>query len=323
MSLGLGLGPVQVQVQPAIGLEGDFASANPRHNVLAGAGAIVAGPGGLTIGRFCWYSNNGNTDDLGVPAAAVNFGSGNVLGLVHRSQTALITAYLADASMVIPAGFPAGAIFSAGDFLVKNVGTGQAQPGMKAYANFADGTVTFAATGAATGAGSGSSSAITAQTNSFTGSIANNILTVASAGITGTIYPGTTLSGTNVATGTKILSQLSGAAGGAGTYAVSPSEQTVASTSISGTYGLLTVGGTVVSGFAIGSTLSGTNVVAGTTIRALGTGTGGAGTYIVDNNTGVTTTAISVAAQNVETKWYAMSYGLTGELVKISSVQNN
>jgi len=63
--------------------------------------------------------------------------------------------------------------------------------------------------------------------------------------VTGTIYPGTTISGTGVATGTQIVSQVSGTAGAAGTYLVSIPEQTVSATTISGTYGTLTVGGTV------------------------------------------------------------------------------
>ena len=36
--------------------------------------------------------------------------------------------------------------------------------------------------------------------------------------LSGTLYAGTTLSGTGVASGTKILSQLTGSTGGTGTY---------------------------------------------------------------------------------------------------------
>ena len=116
-----------------------------------------------------------------------------------------------------------------------------------------------------------------------------------------------------------IVSQLSGTTGGIGTYAVSIPEQSVASTTISGTYGTLTVGGTVTGTFGVGQTLSGTNVVSGTAITALGTGTGGAGTYIVNNNTSVSSTTIT-GATNVETSWYCRSSGLAGEIVKISNV---
>ena len=53
---------------------------------------------------------------------------------------------------------------------------------------------------------------------SFTGVIANSILTVSS--LTGTISIGMTISGTGVNTGTTIVNQLTGPAGGAGTYTV-------------------------------------------------------------------------------------------------------
>jgi hypothetical protein len=119
-----------------------------------------------------------------------------------------------------------------------------------------------------------------------------------------------------------IVSQIAGTTNGIGTYYVSIPEQTVSSTTISGTYGLLTVGGTVVSGFGVGQVITGTGVVAGTQITQLGTGTGGAGTYIVNNNTVVASTAISVAATNVETKWIAASAGAVGELIKCTSHSN-
>jgi hypothetical protein len=53
---------------------------------------------------------------------------------------------------------------------------------------------------------------------SFTGVIASSVLTVSS--LTGTISIGMTLTGTGVNTGTTIVSQLTGAAGGVGTYTV-------------------------------------------------------------------------------------------------------
>jgi len=53
---------------------------------------------------------------------------------------------------------------------------------------------------------------------SFTGVIANSILTVSS--LTGTISIGMTLTGTGVNTGTTIVNQLTGAPGGVGTYTV-------------------------------------------------------------------------------------------------------
>ena len=66
---------------------------------------------------------------------------------------------------------------------------------------------------------------------SFTGVVANNVLTVSS--LTGTVTIGMTLSGTGVATGTTVVNQLTGAAGAAGTYTVT-GNATVSSTTITG-----------------------------------------------------------------------------------------
>lgn len=316
-------GGIQTSVndQPAPAVAGDFASSNPRWTVDFGPGGAVAGPNGAVVGRACWTSPP--DDANGTPASISSFGTGPITGIVPREQQGLITTYLADASMVIPKGYQLTVISNA-DLWVKNDGAGQALFGQKAYANFADGKFTFAATGAPTGGGTSTASTIAATTSSVTGSITGNIMTVTAVG-SGTVYPGTTLSGTNVASGTMVVSQLtpllSGeTTGGVGRYYVSIPAQTVVSTTISGTYGLLTVGGTVVSGFALNDVLAATgSVVAGTTITALISGTGAAGTYVVNNNTVVSSQAINVSAINVETKWIAQTSGLTGELVKISA----
>ena len=66
---------------------------------------------------------------------------------------------------------------------------------------------------------------------SFTGVVAANVLTVSS--LTGTVTVGMTLSGTGVATGTLVTAQLTGPAGGAGTYSVT-GNATVSSATITG-----------------------------------------------------------------------------------------
>jgi len=63
---------------------------------------------------------------------------------------------------------------------------------------------------------------------SFTGVIASSILTVSS--LTGTISIGMTLTGTGVNTGTTIVNQLTGPAGGAGTYTVQGDDTTSSTT---------------------------------------------------------------------------------------------
>lgn len=302
-----------VNVQPAPAVAGDFASTNPRWSVDAGPGGLVAGPNGVTVGRFAWL-NYQYPDANGAPAVVNNYGSGTIAGIVPRRQQALITTYLAEGSNVIPGGFGVS-LHSGGDFWVKNEGSTQALPGQKAYADFTNGAASFAATGSA--ATASVTGPIAAGTGSFTGSITDNVLTVTAVG-SGVAVVGGILSGTGVATGTQIVAQLSGTAGGIGTYAVSIPGQSAASTTISETYGTLTVSAVSSGTLKVGAVLSGSGVTAGTTITALGTGTGGTGTYIVQTTQTAGSTTVT-ATSNVETKFIAMSAGAPGELVKISS----
>lgn len=304
----------QVNSQQAIGVAGDWASANPRWSAIAGPGGFVAGEEGVFIGRFCW--SEPPVDQDGTNQVINSFGSGQPLGFIHRDQQGLNTQFLSGASMLIPGGFMV-TVHSSGEFLAQNDGAAQALPGMKAYADYATGKVSFAAAGApGTASATGS---IAAATNSFTGTIDGDVLTVAS-GLTGTVRPGTTLSGTGVAAGTKVVEQIDGTTGGVGTYYVSIPDQDVASTVISGTYGIFTAASGLTGLFGVGDTLSGTNVVAGTTIRQQITGpAGGLGTYAVDNNTVVGSTVIT-AGTSIETKWYAASAALPGGIVKITPI---
>ena len=291
---------------PAV--EGDFASANPRWNVMAGPGAIVAGPSGVTIGRFAWL-------DTATRTIASPFGSGPPSGFVHREMQGLITAYLSEAGFTIPPGF-AVTLHHGGDFWAKNNGSGEALYGHKVYVNTSTGAVSFGPPGAPAQAASVTAS-IAPSTGSFTGSVANNILTIAAVG-SGVAVPGGVLSGTNVASGTQVVAQLTGAAGGIGTYSVNIPDQTVASTTITETYGTMTVSAVASGAIAVGQAVSGVNVTAGSVVTAFGSGTGGLGTYIV-NPTQTAASATVTSAATVETSWRAWSTGQPGELVKISS----
>jgi hypothetical protein len=304
----------QVNVNQATAVEGDFAGHNIRANVLAGPGALVAAPEGVWIGRFAWLDWT-RVDQDNAPAIVKSVGAGPVAGFIHREQQGLIVDWLAGAGMKVNGGFPI-TVHQEGDFFAMNRGATYAQVGMKAYARLSDGAVLFAPTGAAPG-GASVTGAIAASTFSATGSITNNVLTISAVGA-GTIVNGATFTGTGVATGTQIVSQLSGTPGGVGTYAVNIPSQNVASTAISGTYGTLTVSAAATPGIGIGTVLTGSGVVAGTTVTQLGTGTGGLGTYFVNNNTVVASTALT-GGTAVETKWFAASGGLVGELVKISA----
>lgn len=319
----------QTQVNPvqAPGVPGDFASTNPRHAVTGGPGGIVAGVGGVACGGFAWL-------DQATGQVASSTGAGAPTGFVHNAHNALITLYLGENTLVIPKGFPVGDLFDAGDFWAANNTGLPFSPGQTVYVNNMTGQIqSFAAAGSPPGGGTSTASTIAAGTFSVTGSIAiptagqgvgpgtvPAILTV-SAVSSGTIVPGAIISGTGIVTGTQIVAQLSGTTGGVGTYSVSLA-QNVASTTVSGTYGTLTIGGTVTGTFGVNQLVTGSGIAAGTTITALGTGVGGAGTYIVNLTQTITSQAIGSNSGTASAFFVANgSYGVgaAGEVVKITS----
>ena len=207
----------QVYIQPAPAVAGDFASTNYRRTYDAGPGQLIAGTGGITIGRFAWVDPTGTV--------AVNNGTGAVAGFVHREQQAMITTYLAESGSVIPAGFPV-TLSTAGDFWALT--STAAWIGQKVYANYTSGAISTALTGAPPTGGVVTAAIAAAASTSVTASIAGNVMTVTAVG-SGTLVVGAILSGTGVTTGTAIVAQLTGTAGGVGTYTVSI-QQTTAST---------------------------------------------------------------------------------------------
>jgi hypothetical protein len=299
---------VNANLAPAVA--GDFASTAPYAAVLTQDGnGFIAGVGGVTVGRFAWA-------DDGLNRSVRSQGTGLPTGFVHREQQALITGFYDLYGSNVPAGFPI-TLMTMGDFWVKNDGSTAAVKDMKAYANYATGAITFAATGTPPSGGSTTAS-IAASTFSTTASITDNVLTVTAVG-SGTVVPGATISGTGVSSGTLVVAQLTGTAGGVGTYSVNIA-QNAASTTVSGAYGTLTVTAVGSGSVAIGNVLAGSGVTAGTFVTALGTGTGGTGTYIVSpSQTAASTTITATGA--VETKWYAATNGLAGELIKMTSRQ--
>jgi hypothetical protein len=296
-----------VNIQPAPAVVGDFASANPRTSVLAGPGQLVAGPAGLIVGRFAWVDSTytlANNNGTGLPAGFVG----------RQGNTAMITIFLAETSMIVPSGIFC-TLYNEGEFWVVNSGANEVLPNQKAYAQYGTGLVTFGATGTPP-ATSSVTGAVTAGTGSATASISGNLMTIPGA-VTGSMNVGGILSGTNVVTGTTITSQVSGTANGTGIYTVSI-PQTVASTTISETHGILTVTVAGANPLVVGDVLSGGTIAAGTTITAFGTGAGGLGTYILSNNT--TSSSGTVAATSgIETKWLSGSFAAAGELVKMTS----
>ena len=298
--------PNQVNVQQAPAVAGDFASKNPRYTVDAQQGQIVAGPNGLVIGRFAWLDPTGTI--------ANNGGQGAPSGFVSRLGQGTITAYLAEAGMTILPGMPV-TLFSSGDFYVKNTGASATAFNQKAYANSNDGSISFGATGSPPTSGtcsagtlqkivSASTGGALPTTNTCTASISLQVMTVTAVGAGSVLGAGQIISGGSssvgfIVTGTTILQQLTGTAGGIGTYQVSIS-QTIGSTAVTLSGGGLTLtGGNATGVFAPGMTISGTNIPIGTTILGYGTATaGGAGTYYVDRPATTAATASTITCTN-------------------------
>jgi hypothetical protein len=143
----------------------------------------------------------------------------------------------------------------------------------------------------------------------FTGSISSTTLTV-TAVASGTLAVGQLISGTGVTSGTTITGLGTGS-GSTGTYTVSTS-QTVASTTITSNVAgtVLTVTAVSSGTLAVGAVLSGTGVTSNTTITALGTGTGGVGTYVV--NKSQLTASTSISAVIGRTLTYDTAYKFAG-----------
>lgn len=315
-----GTGGFQTQVydQPAAFIAGNRTSQNPIFSYNAGPGGLVAGTS-LFVGRFAWVTPP--LDPNGAPSIANSFGNGAPNGFLMLTQQGLNTTYLSNAGMQVQQGYAVGDLMIGGDFAVVNDGTTEAEYGMKVFAYVATGKAAFAAAGTTFGGASATGSTVTAETFSVTGSISGNTLTVTAVG-SGTVYPGASISGTNIPSNVapQIVAQLSGTAGGVGTYSLNVGEITAASETISGTYGLLTIG-TATGTFAVGDVITGSGVVTSppTIITANVTGAGGSGgTMVVNNNTAVSSTTIT-ASQAIETQFYARSTGLPGGVVKISS----
>jgi hypothetical protein len=312
----------QVNIQPAPAVAGDFASANPRANVLAGPGGLIVGsntPVGLTqagvlVGRFAWTSpgtalnvNSGETDG----AVYVNSnGAGAPAGFVHREQQALITVFLAQATNLVPVGLPI-TLHNEGDFWAVNASAAASAIGQTIYAINATGAAWPAVAGTPPTDATLTTITVVANTANVSAAAVNAFSSAYISGTTLTITTVTTgglflnqaISGTGVAAGTLIVSQLTGTAGSTGTYTVNINQTagTVGSPiAMTGSGGWWTVTSMTNGAVYVGQTWSGgTNAfAAGTTILAGGTGVGGAGTYplSISQTKASTATATGLAA---------------------------
>lgn len=301
-----------VNLYNPIGVEGGFASANPRATALTPGldsngiqiSGFIAGPQGVIIGNFAWLAADGVTVN--------SFATGNVkpTGFVHRDQQGLNTAYLQAAGAFIPPGFPV-TLMVEGDFFDFIVGGSAAVYGSACYARYSDGAL-FVGSLPAGGSGTGSIGA----TFTATGTGASLAVTA----VTGLISIGDTIAGTGVPTGTTIIAQVSGTTGGAGTYTTSVA--TTASAATVTSFGIvLDVTAATLTPFAVGASVTGTGIPSGATIASQVSGTaGGIGIYTLDipATAYAASTALTVV-EGILTGWVAKTAAPVGQLTQISS----
>lgn len=293
---------VRAKAAPAVA--GDFASTNPRASVLATEGNLVSPAAGLIVGNFAFV----NPANQSVSNA---YASGDQIGFLGRNQQALITQFLAEATVLVPSGFMV-TLFDEGEFWAY-FGNG-ATAGQEVYADEATGAVQ---------SGSGTTS-FTGEVG-FTGTASlATVLGVAQLTIatitSGLIEIGDTVSGTGTASNV-VTSLASGVANTVGAvYNLSGAVTTEAAEAVTTASNTLNVTAVSAGAINIGDVISGTNVPAGTTVTAYGTGVGGIGTYIVSGaqfHTAAETITVPTGA--VDTGFKVRTNCLPGELAIISS----
>lgn len=231
-----------VNNQPAPGITGSFASANPRVTYVTGPGGLISGALGVTVGRFGFasYQTDGSERfDNASSLVANGVDRALALAFVANEQQAHTVAYLAEFGMTI-LPWQAMEAFTRGDFWCKMAAA--ATRGQKVFASLVDGTAIPGTAGA------------TLAPNTFTASFATNVMTVTAA----PALP-------------------------------------------------LKVGQQVISA----------GVTTPTYITALGTGTGGLGTYTLSTTPGTIAAQAATGTDYVETKFRILSAALTNEIAKI------
>jgi hypothetical protein len=287
----------RVNQQNPLGVAGDFASANPRSTALTPeTGAFIAGPNGVTIGKFAWVESDNRT--------VTNYGQAGTIprGFVHRDQQGLLTQYLQGAGMLIPPGFPV-TLMVAGDFLATNAGTSSTTINEAIYAAYADGSVlpgaaSLPAVPSSVTATLGSTNTASLGSTSTGTAVVGNAYQITLSAVTGLVSIGDTISGVGITAGTQIVGFVSGTSGGAGVYTLNEANTAAAATittfgnvvKVTVSTGLVSVGDTISggTGFPIGATVTG--VVSGGGVATAGVYTvSSPGTQYVASATGVTT----------------------------------
>lgn len=234
---------------------GDFASTNPFASILAGPGALVAPAGGLIVGNFAWVGPQGQVSQ--------SFVSGWQIGFLGRNEQALITQFLGEATMVVPQGFMV-VLFNEGDFWADF--EAGATVGGFVFADPNDGAPVYAATDSAPALGVGTASAGFSGTATLNGTTTLNVTAVTH----GIVNPGDVVADSttpgNIPAGTTIVAQLTGIAGGVGTYQMSQVGVAAVGDTVTTTSGFMLVTAIASGSLNQGDAFTGTAVAAGSTI---------------------------------------------------------
>lgn len=191
----------QVNANPAPGLEGSWASANPHTSMLTPSNgdpaqtaypAWTVGAAGCIVGRFGFANlTTGQVTSIAPGVTANNMR----VGFIHRDQPVIITAFLGSANMSLYSGQEVD-IVDGGDFWCRFAGG--ATVGQKVFASFADGSAV---------AGTAGSPPTIATATATTSNTSPNLTSVV-----GTLVPGQPISGTGIPVGTYVVSVGTGTA---------------------------------------------------------------------------------------------------------------
>lgn len=296
-------GPLQtgfqglVNNQPAPAVAGDFAGANPRASILGGPGRFVSPVGGLTVGNIAWANQaTGEVTQAYVAGAEPGF--------LRRDNQAIIVNFLAPAVFMVQQGFPI-TLYNQGDFW--GLFAGGATPGQKVYADAGTGALI------AGGANPPTVESFTASAGAtLTGTTAAAVLTATA--VTGFISVGDVI--TDGVTPATVVNQLTGPAGGAGTYTMSGSPGWVAA-SLTATSTVLDVTAVTTGPILVGDPISGSGVTAAVITGQLSGTPGGIGFYSISVAQQFASTAVGAAA--IATNWKVNSVAANGELAMIST----
>jgi hypothetical protein len=205
--------------EPALAVEGDFASTNPRASIPPVIGGAFKVAPGQTV-RVGYFAFANVLTGLVYSSLAGAGGAANaIVGFVARQPnepSAMITAFLGESVMVLQDGREV-TLFRSGDFYVQLPG---ADPGEGIFALATTGAPSLVddATTENTGWVAGSTAKVNAVSDANTTIAANTGIMTLSAPASGVYEVGQRVTGVGVPAYTYIERQLTGAAGVAGTY---------------------------------------------------------------------------------------------------------